>query len=79
MTRFSSSPQEFLNFLERTMRITPEAAARARSAESQTGHPVDIIVRELGILAEDAIAGELANFLQLESITFATCEDERTA
>jgi len=68
MTRFSSSPQEFLNFLERTMRITPEAAARARSAESQTGHPVDIIVRELGILAEDAIAGELANFLQLESI-----------
>ncbi len=68
MTSFSSSPQEFLNFLERTMRITPEAAARARSAESQTGHPVDIIVRELGILAEDAIAGELANFLQLESI-----------
>ncbi|MES4993812.1 GspE/PulE family protein [Agrobacterium radiobacter] len=68
MTNHSPSPQEFLKFLEKTMRITPEETARARSAERQTGQPVDIIVRELGILAEEAIAAELANFLQLEAV-----------
>ncbi|WP_440408459.1 GspE/PulE family protein [Neorhizobium petrolearium] len=69
MTLHSASPQEFLVFLESSGRITAEAAQRARSAERQTGQPIDIIIRELGILPEAAIATEMADFLQISALT----------
>ncbi|MGK6317748.1 GspE/PulE family protein [Neorhizobium sp. DT-125] len=68
MTLHSTSPQEFLTFLEQSGRISPEAAQRAKSVERQTAQPVDVIIRELGILPETAIATEMARFLQVSTV-----------
>jgi general secretion pathway protein E len=68
MISSSASPQAFLTYLEASGRISVEAAGRARAAERKTGQAVDIIIRELGILAELAIATELASYLQVGSV-----------
>jgi general secretion pathway protein E len=68
MISSSASPQAFLIYLEASGRISVEAAGRARAAERKTGQAVDIIIRELGILAELAIATELASYLQVGSV-----------
>lgn len=68
MISSSASPQAFLAFLEDSERISVEAAGRARAAERKTGQAIDVIIRELGILPEVAIANELARFLQIGSV-----------
>lgn len=67
LTLHTASPHNFISHLERAGRISPEAAQRAKSAERQTGQPIDIVIRELGILPEAAIAAEMANFLEVSS------------
>ncbi len=62
------SPTEFLDFLFRSGRIPPEAVSRAQAAHRTTRQPLDIIIRELGLLAEATVADEMARYLGLGAL-----------
>ncbi|MGN8172513.1 GspE/PulE family protein [Agrobacterium sp. 22117] len=68
MIRPSPGYSEFLDRLEQQKRITPDDASRIRTAERHSGQPVDIVIRELGLLAEGAVAQELADFVGVEPV-----------
>ncbi|OWV82237.1 general secretion pathway protein GspE [Rhizobium sp. R634] len=58
----------FLSHLAASGTATSEAVQRIRSARRQTAQPLDMVIRELGVLPELTIAGEMARFLDLEVI-----------
>ena len=61
-------PDRFLTHLTASGTATSEAIQRIRSARRQTGQPLDMVIRELGVLPELTIAMELARFLDLEVV-----------
>ncbi|ARO26434.1 type II/IV secretion system protein [Rhizobium sp. S9] len=58
----------FLSHLAANGTTTSEAVQRIRSARRQTGQPLDMVIRELGVLPELTIASEMARFLDLDVI-----------
>ncbi|TLX12223.1 GspE/PulE family protein [Rhizobium sp. MHM7A] len=60
--------EQFLAHLVNSGLVTPEAIQRIKSARRQTGQPLDVVIRELGVLPELTIASEIASSLDLEVI-----------
>lgn len=54
---------EFLAQTIATGETTPEKARRLSAAVSETGHPVDVVMTELGIMTEEGLGHALARFL----------------
>ncbi|WP_261330470.1 GspE/PulE family protein [Rhizobium leguminosarum] len=65
-------PDRFLAHLVASGMATSEAVQRIKSARRQTGQPLDMVIRELGILPELTIATELARSVDLEVV--AECD-----
>lgn len=60
---------EFLAFLLDREALTLEAVQRAKAAIASTNQPLDIVVRELGLIPEGQFSRLLANFLGTEIFT----------
>ncbi len=60
------SPTEFLHFLKDRGDLPLEAIQRAEAAAASTGQPLDLVVRELGLMPEAQFAQSLARFLEVE-------------
>jgi general secretion pathway protein E len=72
------SINQFLEFLAGKDLISQEAMTRIWAAHARTKQPLDIIVRELGLLAEGRFSSELADFLDAKSFSdFSVIEDEQ--
>jgi len=56
----SSTVLQFLDRLVSVQKLNPEALSRILAAMGKTGQPVDIILRELGLLPDMVIAEQLA-------------------
>ncbi|AHK47391.1 general secretion pathway protein E, GspE (plasmid) [Ensifer adhaerens OV14] len=61
------SLDHFLSHLEVIGKLTTEAAQRVRGVHRVSRQPVDIIIRELGLLQEAAITRELSQFLAIDA------------
>jgi len=59
---------DFLTWLEQSNEISLEALRRLKDAYLETGHEIDIVATELGILHENEIARLLAQFIKVEHI-----------
>lgn len=59
------STSDFLCFLTETRRISAEACQRVKTVLRDSGQPIDLILRELGIMPETAIAAAFADFLNV--------------
>ncbi|WP_312408651.1 GspE/PulE family protein [Rhizobium sp.] len=55
----------FLAYLVESGRTSVESASRATAIERESNQPIDIILRELGLLQEVAIATALADYFQV--------------
>jgi general secretion pathway protein E len=74
----SRSINQFLEFLVGKGLISQEAMTRIWAAHAHTKQPLDIIARELGLLAEGRFSSELADFLDAKSFSdFSSVEDEQ--
>ncbi len=74
----SRSINQFLEFLVGKDLISQEAMTRIWAAHAHTKQPLDVIVRELGLLAEGRFSSELADFLDAKSFSdFSAIEDEQ--
>lgn len=74
----SRSGNQFLEFLAAKDLISQEAMTRVWAAHAHTKQPLDIIVRELGLLAEGRFSSELADFLDAKTFSdFSIIDDER--
>lgn len=60
------SPAEFLHFLKDRGELPLEGVQRAETAAASTGQPLDLVVRELGLMPEGQFAQSLAAFLEVE-------------
>ena len=59
---------DFLSWLADNRIITAESVKRARNAHSSTGHAVDTVFIELGLLRETDLAQHLSAFLGVPSL-----------
>jgi general secretion pathway protein E len=59
----------FLSYLESTNGLTPEASQRVRAAQQVSRQPVDVIIREFGLLQEEVITQMLAQYLSIDAWT----------
>lgn len=64
-----STVPQFLDHLVSVQHISTEAASRVLAAMNKTGQPVDIILRELGLLPDPVIAEQLATACGYASAT----------
>lgn len=46
-----------------TAGLSPEAAARARAAQDETGEPLPVVISRLGLLPDDAVTAALAGLM----------------
>ncbi len=78
MISASASGEAFITFLAQSGRIPREAATRAHAAARATRQPVDVIIRELGILGETVAADEMAKFLDITVLHHMPSASENT-
>lgn len=67
--------QDFLNWMVEKSTIEMGSMKRIAAAAKTTGASVDSIILELGILSEDALADQLALFLNLSRISLDAIQD----
>ena len=67
--------QNFLNWMVEKSTIEMGSMKRIAAAAKTTGASVDSIILELGILSEEALADQLALFLNLSRISLDAIED----
>ncbi|MGN7954826.1 GspE/PulE family protein [Agrobacterium radiobacter] len=65
MTTIFPTSDEFLAHLGTSSRLTPEALQRLSSAWRATGQPIDVVMRELGLMPEAELAQAIADFCMI--------------
>lgn len=63
---FQYTIADFISHLEASGKMTAEGALRAQGAYRASRQPIDIILRELGLMREAVITSELARYLSLD-------------
>lgn len=73
----AATSEQFVQYLTGNGHLTLEAAQRVRTAVASTGHPIDIVIRELGLIPEGTFARELATFLETDLLAdFSAADNE---
>ena len=60
------TPAGFRDFLVGNGRLTDQSGQRLLSAMDATGHPIDTVATELGLMREEALAQALADYLETD-------------
>lgn len=72
-----ATSDQFVEHLAASGYLTLEAAQRVRSAVVSTGHAIDIVIRELGLMPEVLFATQLAAFLNVQvQVDFSALDNE---
>ncbi|MBA8882025.1 GspE/PulE family protein [Phyllobacterium myrsinacearum] len=69
--------EQFVQHLAGQGHLTHEAVQRVRTAIASTGHAIDVVIRELGLMPEALFAKELAGFLRADlQVDFTALNNE---